>query len=79
LSVNVDFCPKCKKAGLRYQRFEINTILFMEPQPHYDYEHPDSPELKENEEHRLKCEKWCPRCQEWIIPRGREVMYRGGF
>ena len=74
--MNVYFCPKCKKAGLRYARVEVNSFMVMEPHPHYEY--PDTPEaraaLSENAEHLNKRDRWCPRCGEWVKPTSHDVM-----
>jgi ribosomal protein S27AE len=76
MSVNVSFCPKCKKAGLRYVRIKVHSFLVKEPQYHYEY--PDTPKaraaLQENADHLGKGERWCPRCGEWVKPTRHDVM-----
>ena len=57
--MRIDYCPKCNKAGLKYERY-----------PHSFYSNPpiylNDAELEENATHHSLNEKWCPRCKEWV-------------
>jgi len=60
--MRIDYCPKCKKAGLKYERYQ-----------HAPYANPpimpSDFEMAENKYHHSTLgEKWCPRCREWVNP-----------
>jgi hypothetical protein len=70
--MKIDYCPKCKKAGLKYERYPSNPYLIPPLEP-------DEVEIKENSDHRAKHEKWCPRCQEWVRPENQPYIGARGI
>jgi len=65
--MDVDFCPKCHKAGLRY---EIKHI------PPWMPDNRTAEEKTESSRGLSNNEKWCPRCKEWVKPTSRNVMVK---
>lgn len=60
--MDVDFCPNCKKAGLRYKDHD----------GHYPVDFLAHDVLSRSRETK----KWCPRCKEWVKPKAHNVMNR---
>jgi hypothetical protein len=63
--MRINYCPECKKAGLKYERYPRS--LYSNPPVI-----PTQEQKAENEQHHLINEKWCPRCAKWVKPEPRE-------
>ena len=57
--MRIDYCPKCNKAGLKYER--IPTLAW-KPDTRTEAEKEEC-----NREHSLG-KKWCLRCRQWVNP-----------
>jgi len=69
-----DYCPECNKSGVRYEHVPQHSHMVTEDDGHPHYVYDDTPEYRENNEHRTLNEKWCPRCKKWIKPYQQRVM-----
>lgn len=58
--MRIDYCPQCKKAGLKYERIHIPSWYVKTPEQQAIWD--------ENKLHQSNGKKWCPRCQQWVTP-----------
>jgi len=66
MTMRIDYCPKCGKAGLKYDRIHI---------PPWEVKTPEQQMIREeNKLHYAQGEKWCSRCHEWVRPVNRPYV-----
>ena len=66
--MRIDYCPKCGKAGLKYETPEGRDCTGRTNEERYQDFVNDilpTPCIKN---------KWCPRCKEWIKPENRPYI-----
>ncbi len=71
--MEIDYCPQCGKAGLRYEKegLDYQGLTSRERYNHW----------KEGvATAAYKCKKWCPSCKGWVKPQiklgnKKEVKY----
>ena len=65
--MRIDYCPKCHKAGLKYDDpdgRDIEGHTQLERYKLWQEAHANN----QTREHTYGLRKWCPRCKEWVKP-----------
>jgi hypothetical protein len=67
--MRIDYCPNCKKAGLKHQDPQGRDNMGLTSKESYE---------KFLRHEKLTGEgsgrKWCPRCLGWVIPNNRPYL-----
>jgi hypothetical protein len=70
--MRIDHCPKCKKAGLRYEDPNGRDADNRTQYERICAKTAGKPVAKWGES------KWCPRCKEWVKPNNQEWIGKNG-
>ncbi len=72
--MKIDYCPKCGKAGLKYENEHGLDPDGRSSQSRYQ----DWVDKKTVVSH-YGYQKWCPRCKEWVDPVNRPYVGKSGI